>query len=205
MADKRTLLLADEDVVLYADASEEAVHGAVKELWRRLKVAVAAAGPERVDADGEVHARRWRLTGGEDLEDLTVKQRGFIHAAVFPQIADQVRFPDGTRYTAKAWKELFREMFLGDRWVHRKKLVFDRATGELRQAKRATPQRERISTEELNIRQYSEHIDRVIAYAVTELNVVFQFDEREREAVRWKAKKRAKSAATAPAGEAVPA
>lgn len=204
MADKRALLLSEHDVVLYADADPQAIHAAARQLYELAKQRNAVNHPEWTDEDGEIHRRRWRFVFGEDLEDITVKQRGFLHAAVFPQIADQVRFEDGTRYTAKAWKELYREMFLGDRFVMRKKLVFDKATGTLRPAKKATPHRERVSTEDLNIRQYSEHIDRVIAHATAELGVVFNFDQQEREAVRWKPKdrKRAKPAAQE---EAVPA
>ena len=44
----------------------------------------------------------------------------------------------------------------------------------------------RVSTEDLSIRQYSDYIDKVIAYGTTELGVVFRFIAEEREAVRWK-------------------
>jgi hypothetical protein len=194
VADKRTLLLADDDVVLYADAAPEAIRGAMVQLYRVAQERSAAAGPERIDADGEVHPRRWRFTFGEDQEDLTVRQRGFLHAAVFPQIADQVAV-DGVRYVAKVWKEYFRALFLGSRWESL------RLPGQ----KRATPRKVRISTEDLTVKHYSEHIDKVIAHAVSEFGVVFNFDQQEREAVRWKPKKRAKPAAAAPAGEAVTA
>lgn len=196
MAEKRVMALADTDVVLYADGAKQSLHAAFLRAWDLAKDRVCAAGLEWTDEDGEVHRRRWRIVFGEDLDDLTVKQRGFLHAAVFPQISQQVRFPDGTSYTAQAWKELYREMFLGDRYVMRKKLVLDQVSGRLRPAKRATPHRERVSTEDLNVRQYSDHIDRVIAHATTELGVVFNFNRQEREAARWKQKKR-KAAAPA--------
>jgi hypothetical protein len=205
MTDNRVLLLADTDVVLYSDGAQEALHGAFTRAYELAKQQVGAIGRERTDAEGEIHRRRWRLVFGEDVGDITAKQRGFLHVAVFPQIAEQVRFPDGTRYTAKAFKELYREMFLGDRWVMRKKLVLDKATGKMRPAKRATPHRERISTEDLGIRGYSEHIDKVIAHAVTEFSVVFRFDADEREAVRYVRPKRKAKAAQAAQEEAVPA
>ena len=50
--------------------------------------------------------------------------------------------------------------------------------------KRATQHRVRVSTEELDIKGYSEYIDRVIASATTELGVVFEFRADERDAVR---------------------
>ena len=43
-----------------------------------------------------------------------------------------------------------------------------------------------MSTEDLSIKQYSEYLDKVIAYAADELGVVFRFLAEEREAVRWK-------------------
>lgn len=189
MADKRVLLLSERDVLLYAASSPEAVKAMFRQCFDRAMQAVTSTDPEYTDADGEIHARRWRLVFGEDLEDITTRQRGFLHAACFPQIAEQVRVK-GERYVAKTWKEFYRALFLPDLWEMRKALVFDQATGEWRPAKRATPHRVRQSTEGLNIRLYSEHIDKVIAHATTEFGVVFNFDQQEREAVRWKAKKR---------------
>lgn len=185
MADKRTLLLADDDVVLYAAPTDEALRACFRQAWAIAQQRVAAAGAERVDADGEIHERRWRLTFGEDQEDLTVKQRRFLHGPVLHQIADQV-VADGTKFSMPVWKEFYRAKFLGWRWVSM------RLPGQ----KRATPRKVRISTEDLTIRQYSEYIDKVIADAVTEYGVEFDLDPREREAVRYRPKKRAKSAAT---------
>lgn len=194
MADKRTLLLAPTDVLLYAASSPDAVKAMFRQCFDRAMAAVCSTQAEYIDADGEIHARRWRLVFGEDLEDLTTKQRGFLHAAVFPQIAEQVRV-QGERYVAKVWKEWYRALFLPDVYEMRKALVLDRATGQWRPAKRATPHRVRVSTEDLNIRQYSEHIDKVIAHATTEFGVVFQFDADEREAVRYRPKRRQRKAA----------
>lgn len=195
MADKRTLLLAEDDVVLYADAAPDAIRGAMVQLYQLAQARCAAAGPERIDADGEVHARRWRFTFGEDQEDLTVRQRRFLHGPVLGQIAEQARDEDGRAYAMPVWKEYLRAKFLGHRWESL------RLPGQ----KRATPRKVRISTEDLTVKQYSEYIEQVLAFAATELGVVFDLDPREREAAQYRPKKRAKSAATAPTGEAVAA
>ncbi|MEY4415389.1 MAG: hypothetical protein RIQ53_2682 [Pseudomonadota bacterium] len=121
----------------------------------------------------------------EDEDELTIRQRGFLHAAVFPQIAEQVTFPDGSRYVADAWKEYFRKRFLPDKFVMEKTLRWDAKLGRTVVAKRRTPQRKRISTEDLGVKRYSKHIDDVIDTAVLEFGVVFVFRANEREAVRY--------------------
>lgn len=121
-------------------------------------------------ADG----KRVKIVVSED-DDITIRQRNFLHGAVFPQISHQV-VVNGQRYTQDIWKEFFRKEFLGDRWE-----VY-----AMPGAKRATPHRVRNSSEDLGVRKYSEYIDRVIAHAATEWGVVFDLDPIEREAVRWK-------------------
>lgn len=125
----------------------------------------------------------------EDQDPITVKQRAFLHAAVFPQIAEQV-VVNGERYTAEIWKEFWRKRFLPDQWENRKAIRWDARQGRMVQAKRATPQRVRVSTESLGIKAYSDYIDKVIDTAVLELGVVFVFKPGEREAVRYVAKPR---------------
>lgn len=122
-----------------------------------------------------------QLKCGPADEPISIKQRGFMHGAVFPQIAEQAYVgPQRERFTADAWGEYYRRLFIADRWVMKK----------LPGAKRATPHRERVSSESLGVRRYSEWIDRVIDHAVVEFGVVFEFKEGEREAVRVVAKRR---------------
>lgn len=118
--------------------------------------------------------KRVQISVGEDCDPVTVKQRRFLHGAVLPQIAEQVRV-NSVRYVADIWKEYFRNEFLGHRYE-----VY-----ALPGAKRATPHRVRNSTEELSVKAYSGYIDRVIAHAATEWSVAFKFDEQERNAVRY--------------------
>jgi hypothetical protein len=193
-------LLHADDVVVYAAPTREGVHAALLQIYELAKKKLACTDAEWTDADGEVHARRYRATFGEDREDLTVKQRAFLHKAVFPQIAEQYTFPDGSRFAWRVWKEFFRERFLGDRYESRRSVRWDKKSGQMVIGKRKTPHKVRISTEDLSIKQYSEYIDTVIDTAVAEYGVVFKFIEKERDDVQWKPKRRkAKGANSEPA------
>lgn len=161
------------------------------EHWRAAATAIFRAGEAMVAAGKPVQVT---LTEWED--DLTARQRGFLHAAVFPQVAEQAHVGERReRFVAKIWKEYFRERFLGHRWEMVK------MPGQ----KRATPRKVRISTEDLGIKAYSDYIDKVIDHAVDELGVVFVFRGEEREAVRYRPPKRKQAAAPAEQQEAVPA
>lgn len=190
MAEHRGLI-ADTDTVLYFTATQEA-----RLATMRRANELATALVQQALADDEP-GRRIRLVLGVDHEDMTVKQRGFLHAAVLPQIAEQAKV-GGIRYVVRVWKEHFRSTYLGDRWeTFELPGQFD-AKGRQKRARRKV----RVSTEDLSIRQYSDYIDKVIAYAADELGVVFRFLAEEREAVRWKPAPRK---ARAEQREAVPA
>lgn len=173
-------LMHEDDLLLVFDATQEARHAAVlranemaRALVERAKARVAGQQP---DDDGVLpEPPRLRLVLGYDRDDKSAKQRRFLHGVVFPQVADQVVMPDGTRFVAAVWKEHFRALLLGHTWES------VRMPGQ----KRATPRKVRISTESLSVKQYSEHIDRVIDIAVNEYGVTFDFDAVEREAVRY--------------------
>lgn len=178
MAEHRGLI-ADTDTVLSFTATQEA-----RLAMMRRANELAATLVQQAIADDDP-GRRIRLVVGVDHEDMTVKQRGFLHAAVLPQIAEQAKV-GGVRYVVKTWKEFFRARYLGDRWeTFELPGQFD-AKGRQKRARRKV----RVSTEDLSIRQYSEYIDKVIAYGADELGVVFRFIAEEREAVRWKPKAR---------------
>jgi hypothetical protein len=190
VADHRGLI-ADTDAVLYFAPTQEARLAIMR---RANELAATLVQQAMADADPD---RRIRVVVGVDHEDKTVKQRAFLHVAVLPQIAEQAKV-GGIRYVVRVWKEHFRATYLGDRWE-----TFDLpgqfdAKGRQKRARRKV----RISTEDLSIRQYSEYIDKVIAYGADELGVVFRFIAEEREAVRWKPKPRK---ARAEQREAVPA
>lgn len=184
MADSRALL-ADTDTVLYFAATQAARLHVMRQANAQAAVLV-----DQAISDDEP-GRRIRVVVGVDHEDLTVKQRGFFHAAVLPQIAEQAKV-QGIRYVVVMWKEFFRAMYLGDRWETFDLIGQFDSLGRQKRSRRKV----RVSTEDLSIKQYSHHIDQVIAYAASELDVVFRFRAEEREAVRWVAKPR-KARATA--------
>jgi hypothetical protein len=121
------------------------------------------------------------LRVGPALDTIGSVQRGFLHAAVLPQIAEQAFVGEKReRYVADIWKEFFHKMFIPDKWEMRK----------LPGAKRATPHRVRVSSEQLGVKRYSQWIDSIIDYAVVDLNVQFVFKPSEREGARYVAKPR---------------
>ena len=92
----------------------------------------------------------------------TDRQRAYYHGVVLKQIAQQAR-PNGQAYEMHVWKEFARDKFLGFRTVTHK----DPMTGKKHR------RRERISTEDLGVRGYSQLIEKVTAFAVVELGVEF--------------------------------
>lgn len=180
-------LVDDGDTILYFGASQEERHEAMlkantlaRELVARA-IADDTAAVEPEEGEAEDPPRRFRLVIGRDHEDMSERQRKFLHGVVLMQIADQVR-PNGEAFPMPIWKEYYRAKFLGVKWTHYK----------LPGQKRATPHRERVSTEDLSVKQYSEYIEQVIADAVTEYGVEFEFDPIEREGVRYVRKVRRK-------------
>jgi hypothetical protein len=176
------------------DGMTEAIDVIVSTREGAYKIATAAYERARgLIADGK--RARFRLEEAED--ELSIRQRGFLHKAVLPQISEQVTFPDGTRFEWRVWKEMFRARFLGDRWVLKAVPRWDDSLRAWVKPKRKTPHRERVSTEDLGLKAYSEYIDLVIDTAVLEFGVAFVFLPSERDAVRYRApaRKRAEAAA----------
>lgn len=104
-----------------------------------------------------------------DYEDsLTSKQRRFYHGFILTEIAKQASV-DGRRYSMATWKEHFRNIYLGDKVV----TEVNPMTGV--ETKRLI----RVSSESLGVKGYTLLIEQVTAFAVTDLNVVFDksFDE----------------------------
>ena len=141
--------------------TREEAHAAITEAYAHAKLLI-------------VDGKRVSITVEPEQELMTLRQRRFFHGPVLGQIADQAHDEDGTKYPRKVWKEFYREKFLGSRWEQLK------LPGQA-----PKPFEVRVSTEDLSVREYSEHIERVIAHAVTELGVSFNLDQREHEATRW--------------------
>ena len=92
----------------------------------------------------------------------TDRQRAYYHGVVLKTIAQQAR-PNGQQYPLAVWKEHFRAEYLGHKTVTSKNPM----TGK------KVRRRVRVSTEDLGVKGYSQLIDRVSAFAATELGVTF--------------------------------
>lgn len=95
-------------------------------------------------------------------DDKTDKQRRYFHGVVLTTIAQQAR-PNGQAFPMAVWKEHARREFLG----HKTVTTINPLTGK------KSRRRQRISTEDLGVRRYSEYIDRVSAWAANDLGVTF--------------------------------
>lgn len=99
---------------------------------------------------------------GEEYEnELSDRQRGYLHGVVLTQIAQQARDCDGNPHHMRVWKEYFRNTLLGSK----KKTVVNPING--RKSRRLV----RVSTEDLGVRAYAKYIDQVTAFAATDLGV----------------------------------
>ena len=90
----------------------------------------------------------------------TDKQRAYYHGILLKAISQQAA-PLGVKHGLSVWKEFFRAEFLG----HKTVTTLNPITGK------KSRRRVRISSEDLGVRGYAKLIDRVAAYAVTELGV----------------------------------
>ena len=99
-----------------------------------------------------------RLT--EDAK--TDAQRRFYHGVILHQIAQQASV-NGQKFPLAVWKEHFRNEYLGYRTV----TYTNPMTGK------KSSRRIRKSTEDLGVKGYNALIERVTAFASTDLGVVF--------------------------------
>lgn len=96
------------------------------------------------------------------LDDaITQEQRGYLHAVVLEEISLYAR-PNGQQFPMRVWKEHFRSTILGFNVV----TSINPLTGK------KLRRRVRISTEDLGVRAMAEYIDKIIAFAATELGVI---------------------------------
>lgn len=95
-------------------------------------------------------------------DDKSDRQRRFYHGVILKQIAEQA-MPNGQRFSLAVWKEWFRSEYLGSKRV----TTINPLTGK------KSRRQIRQSTEKLSVKGYNKLIERVTAYAVTELGVVF--------------------------------
>mgnify|MGYP003528932380 CR=1 FL=1 len=108
--------------------------------------------------DGHALVAEFRLA--EDHK--TDKQRKYFHGVILTEIARKAKV-NGERFDFRTWKEFFRKEYLGFKTV----TTINPMTGK------KSRNRVRVSTEDLGVKAYSNYIDRVTAFAVTELGVEF--------------------------------
>jgi hypothetical protein len=85
-------------------------------------------------------------------DDITAKQRGYLHAVVLTEIAQKLH-PGGQRFPMQTWKEHYRAKFLGFDVVS----YIDPFTGK------KLRRRVRKSTEDLGVRGMADYIDQIMA------------------------------------------
>ena len=92
----------------------------------------------------------------------TDKQRAYYHGVILKEITLFGRV-NGEAFSFKAWKEHFRRTHLKDKRVRHKNPLTGRWIYE----------RRRVSTEDLSVKKYNVLIEKVTAFAVTELGITF--------------------------------
>lgn len=122
-------------------------HAQIAALWPKLK-------PELISG----HRHVLEVRPHEDK--LTDQQRRYYHGHILTEIARQAMTG---KFALPVWKEYFRDKFLGTK----RRSVTNPITG------RKSRRRVRVSTEDLGVRGYTQLIEQVTAYAVTDLDVNF--------------------------------
>jgi len=97
--------------------------------------------------------------------DRTLAANRFYWSTVLKQISQQACI-DGQRWSVDAWHELFKRQFLGY------EIIKFKVAGK----KRTQVKRQLKSTTKLKIKAFSVYLDKVIAFAVTDLSVQFSED-----------------------------
>lgn len=126
-----------------------AAHKALEAAWRRAKPLLMAGSPVALYCE-------------QAEDDRSLKQNAFYWGPTLRAISEQARI-EGALYTAEAWHELFKRQFLGYRI--RKVVVAG--------SKRKKVIRQLRSTRDLSVKKFSEYLEKVMAFATTEMGVVF--------------------------------
>ena len=125
----------------------------------------AATEAYRVAQELTAAGKRVRIACQEDEDDRTVAANRYYWGVMLKEIAEQASI-EGQRWSAEAWHELFKRMFLG--YEIKKVKVAGR--------KKATVIRRLKSTANLTIKKFSAYLEKAQAFAVTDLGVKFTTD-----------------------------
>jgi NinB protein len=132
-------------------------HTVLESAWRLSKAHLTAG-------------RSLRLTLTDAEDEKSAKQRRYYHGVILKEIAQKAGAA-GQKFPLAVWKEHFRREYLPDK----RKRVKNPINGKTMLI------RVRQSTEGLSVKKYAMLIEKVTAYAVTELGVEFS----ERNFDRW--------------------
>lgn len=146
-----------EHLALQLFNPQQAHQALTAQLWPQIK-ALTTAG----------HRLMLTVVDAEDAK--SAKQRRYYHGVILTEIAQKASI-NGQKYSMAVWKEYFRKTYL----IDKRRVCTDPLTGK------KSKRRIRVSTEGLSVKQYAGLIERVTAYAVTDLGV--QFSERNFD--RW--------------------
>lgn len=124
-------------------------HAAFKAAWIEVKAKLMAG-----------HRIEIEVRNADDAK--TDRQRRYYHGCILKTIAGQAT-ANGQKFDLQTWKEYFRAEYLG----HKTHTFKNPMTGK------KVRRRERVSTEDLGVKGYSQLIERVTAFAATELGVTF--------------------------------
>ncbi len=137
-------------------STREGAHKVAKLAYDRARDLIAAG-------------RKVRILAEEAEDTRSLQQSRFYWGVVLAEISEQARI-GGDRWSAEAWHEYGKRTFLG--------YDFKRITIAGRKRKAVTKQLR--STTRLSVRRMSEYLDRFMAFAVTDLGVVFSETKWER-------------------------
>lgn len=129
--------------------TREAAHAAINAGYAQARVLIALE-------------RKVRVTVEEAEDDRSVQQNRYYWGPCLTEISEQAMV-GGQRWTVDAWHELFKRQFIG--YGIKKVKVAGR--------KKVTIIRALKSTTELTVRQFSDYLDKLQAFAAADLGVRF--------------------------------
>lgn len=137
-------------------STREGAHRVAKLAYERAQMLIA---------DG----KEVRMRTEEAEDDRSLRQNRFYWGVVLKEIGEQARI-NGQGWSAEAWHLYAKREYLG--------YVFKRETVAGR--KRKVVRKELRSTTRLSVKRMSEYLDKLMAFAVTDLGVVFSETKWER-------------------------
>lgn len=137
-------------------STREGAHKVAKLAYDRARDLIAAGKEVRIRAE-------------EAEDERSLRQNRFMWGVVLREIAEQAQI-NGERWSAEAWHEYVKRTYLG--YEFRRVVVAGR--------KRKSTTKTLRSTTRLSVKRMSDYLDKVMAFAVTDLGVAFSETKWER-------------------------